>query len=186
MNRVVTSKECILEASRSLIVEQGWTAVNIRSVASRCGVSVGSIYNYYASKGELTAAAVESIWREIFHRPAGEPDFEDFLELIVWFYHRMEDGGRRYPGFFTFHSMSFLGGDKLEGRQVMGRVWEHMKQMLCKALENDRDVRENAFDEQFTREKFVELVFSILLSSMVKEEYDSFAVTEVIRRTIYK
>ena len=43
MNTVVTSRTAILEASRQLIREKGWSALNIRSVAGACGVSVGSI-----------------------------------------------------------------------------------------------------------------------------------------------
>ena len=68
MNTIVTSKEDILKNSRELIREKGWAAVSIRSVASACGVSVGSIYNYYDSKAELISATVESVWCEIFHR----------------------------------------------------------------------------------------------------------------------
>ena len=65
MNTIVTSKEEILKNSRELIREKGWAAVSIRSVASACGVSVGSIYNYYDSKAELISATVESVWCEI-------------------------------------------------------------------------------------------------------------------------
>ena len=65
MNTVVTSKEDILKASRELIRERGWSAISIRSVAAACGVSVGSIYNYFDSKAELMSAAVESVWRDI-------------------------------------------------------------------------------------------------------------------------
>lgn len=43
MNTIVTSKEEILKISRDMIQQQGWSAVNIRSVAAACGVSVGSI-----------------------------------------------------------------------------------------------------------------------------------------------
>ena len=57
MNTIVTSKEEILKTSRALIQEQGWSAVSIRSVAAACGVSVGSIYNYFDSKAELVSAA---------------------------------------------------------------------------------------------------------------------------------
>ena len=53
MNTIITSKEDILKTSRELIREQGWSAVNIRSVAAACGVSVGSIYNYFDSKADL-------------------------------------------------------------------------------------------------------------------------------------
>lgn len=61
MNTIVTSKEEILKTSRELIQRQGWSAVSIRSVASACGVSVGSIYNYFESKAELVGATVESV-----------------------------------------------------------------------------------------------------------------------------
>jgi hypothetical protein len=70
MNTIVTSKEDILKNSRELIREKGWAAVSIRSVASACGVSVGSIYNYYDSKAELISATVERLVRN-FPPPAG-------------------------------------------------------------------------------------------------------------------
>lgn len=50
MNTIVTSKEEILQASRELIRQEGWSAISIRSVAAACGVSVGFIYNYFDSK----------------------------------------------------------------------------------------------------------------------------------------
>ena len=58
MNTVVTSKEEILKKSRELIQENGWASVNIRSVAAACGVSVGSIYNYFESKSALVSATM--------------------------------------------------------------------------------------------------------------------------------
>lgn len=66
MNRLATSKEDILAASRELIKENGWAAVSIRSVAAKCSVSAGTIYNYYESKAELLGATIESVWQEIF------------------------------------------------------------------------------------------------------------------------
>ena len=86
MNTVVTSKDEILKISRELIRQQGWSAVNIRSVASACGVSVGSIYNYFDSKSDLVSATVESVWCEIFHRPDDGAIFHDTLACIVWIY----------------------------------------------------------------------------------------------------
>lgn len=54
MNTVVTSREDILKTSRELIQRQGWSAINIRSVAAACEVSVGSICNYFDSKAALS------------------------------------------------------------------------------------------------------------------------------------
>ena len=105
MNTIVTSKEEILKNSRELIREKGWAAVSIRSVASACGVSVGSIYNYYDSKAELISATVESVWCEIFHRPQDEAVFQDVQTCVKWMYERMAYGYEQYPGFFTLHSL---------------------------------------------------------------------------------
>ena len=77
MNLTATSKEDILKASRALIQQNGWAAVNIRAVAAACGVSVGCIYNYFASKTDLVSATVESIWNDIFHRPEAPCNEDD-------------------------------------------------------------------------------------------------------------
>ena len=66
MNTIITSKDEILKTGRKLIQQKGWSAVNIRSVASACGVSVGSIYNYFDSKkASLIGEIVESVWHEV-------------------------------------------------------------------------------------------------------------------------
>ena len=82
VNHLATSKEDILAASRELIKENGWTAVSIRAVASRCSVSAGTIYNYYESKADLLGDTIESIWREIFFHSEDEQVFKDVAACI--------------------------------------------------------------------------------------------------------
>lgn len=185
MNTVVTSKEDILKASRTLIQKEGWSAVNIRSVASACGVSVGSIYNYFDSKAALMGAAVESVWCEIFHRPEDGAVFQDTLACITWLYGRMEYGCKQYPGFFSLHSLGFLGEDKSDGRQKMQQTWQHILDGLCSVLRRDANVRPDAFTKEFTAEKFADLLFSLMLSALMRQDYDPGAVLEIVRRTLY-
>lgn len=186
MNHIVTSREEILQVSRNLINEKGWGAVNIRSVASACNVSVGSIYNYFHSKSDLVGATVESVWCDIFHFPQNEDIFHSFVNCIQWIYERMEHGNHLYPGFFTLHSMSFLGKDKLKGQQLMQQSLEHIQKQLCYILMHDDNVRPNCFNNTFTPEKFIEFVFSFIVSSLMKQDYDLSILLEVIRRTVYK
>ena len=93
----VTSDKAILQASRTLLQEQGWTALNIRSVAAACGVSVGSIYNRFGSKSQLVAATVESIWQEIFCLPQDPGAFAGLLSCVAWLFQRLEES-RPTPG----------------------------------------------------------------------------------------
>lgn len=185
MNTIVTSKEEILKTSRELIQREGWSAVNIRSVAAACGVSVGSIYNYFDSKAALMSATVESVWCEIFHRPEDGSVFQDTQACITWLYERMEYGRKQYPGFFTLHSLGFLGEDKSDGRQKMQQTWQHILDGLCSVLQRDAKVRPDAFTQQFTAEKFADLLFSLMLSALLRQDYDPSAVLEIVRRTLY-
>ena len=185
MNTVVTSKEDILQASRELIRRQGWSAVNIRSVAAACGVSVGSIYNYFDSKAALVSAAVESVWCEIFHRPEDVAVFQDTQDCITWMYGQMEYGCKQYPGFFTLHSLGFMQEDKSDGRRKMQQTWQHILNELCAVLKRDVRIRADAFTEQFTAERFADVVFSLMLSALLRQDYDPSAVLEIVRRTLY-
>lgn len=185
MNTTVTSKEEILKTSRELIRRQGWSAVSIRSVAAGCGVSVGSIYNYFDSKTDLIGATVESVWCEIFHRPEDDTVFQDVQACVAWMYQRMAYGCERYPGFFTLHSLGFLREDKTAGKQRMQQTWQHILAGLCSVLKQDVRIRPDAFTEQFTAEKFADVLFSQMLSALLRQDYDPSAVLEIVRRTLY-
>ena len=184
-NPMATSKADILKISRELIQQNGWAAVNIRAVAAACGVSVGCIYNYFGSKTELVSAAVESIWNDIFHHPEDKAVFQDTLSCIRWMYRQMEYGCQQYPGFFTHHALGFVQQDTDDGKQQMRQTWQHILDALCNVLRHDTKVRPDAFTEQFTPEQFAGILFSLMLSAVVQQNFDPSAVLEIVRRTIY-
>ena len=185
MNPMATSKENILQISRKLIQQNGWAGVNIRSVAAACGVSVGCIYNYFESKTDLLSATVESIWNDIFHHPEDEAVFQDTLSNVRWMYKQLEYGCQRYPGFFTHHALGFIQQDTADGKQQMQRAWQHILDALCTVLRNDTRIRADAFTEEFTVEKFAEMLFSLMLSALVRQNFDPSTVLEIVRRAVY-
>ena len=168
MNKTVTSREAILAASQKLVMEKGLQAVNMRTVASVCGVAVGSVYNYFPSKAELLTATVENVWREIFHMPEGSVQFLNFADSVAWVYERIQKGSKQYPGFFTLHSVSFAAGEKETGR-----------------LKMDQCVNPEAFNDKLTPQSFVDLVFTNITSSLLEEKRDCSALIEIIKRVIY-
>lgn len=185
MNTVVTSSEEILKTSRELIRVQGWDALNIRSVAAACGVSIGSIYNYFASKEKLICAVVESIWCEIFHRSDENAVFNDTLACVAWLYGRMECGSKKYPDLFAVHSEVFVSRKKEDGKRLMYNVWHYIIDGLHSTLRRDRKIRPDAFNERFTVEKFANIIFSLMMSAMIQKDYDDTAVLEIVCRTLY-
>lgn len=57
-------REKLLKEAKRQVMEQGYSAMTIRSVASECGVGVGTVYNYFTSKDMLVASFMLEDWME--------------------------------------------------------------------------------------------------------------------------
>lgn len=68
MNKVVTSKDELLEAAEQITYEEGMTHLSIRSLAKKLDISVGVVYNYFPSKADLVLAIIENFWKKVFHK----------------------------------------------------------------------------------------------------------------------
>ena len=71
-------------------------------------------------------------------------------------------------------------------KQQMRQTWQHILDALCNVLRHDTKIRPDAFTEQFTPEQFAGILFSLMLSAVVQQDFDPTAVLEIIRRTIYE
>ncbi len=54
----------ILETAKCELLESDYSRFTIRSVAKKCGIAVGTIYNYFTSKDILAASVMLKDWNE--------------------------------------------------------------------------------------------------------------------------
>lgn len=66
-------RQRVIEAAMELAAEGGYDAVQMRDVAARAHVALGTIYRYFASKDHLLAAAQVSWARSVERRLAQRP-----------------------------------------------------------------------------------------------------------------
>ncbi|GAB1477251.1 hypothetical protein MASR2M70_20890 [Bacillota bacterium] len=186
MNKTITSQDAILNAGNEIVLEFGLQGLNIRDVARKCGVSVGSIYNYFPTKSDLIIATIESIWKDIMHDYKSCLVQQSFIGNIESLFNNIQKEFGGNTSFFIAHSMSVATIDRHKGRESMNKHLSHMKSGLLAALNADSKVREDSFSPAFTKEDFVDFVFSNLITLLMKQTKSCNFLLEVIRRIIYQ
>lgn len=58
-------KKDLIQKAHELFVEQGYHATSIQNILDHSGISKGSFYNYFSSKGELLKAVLYSIHQQL-------------------------------------------------------------------------------------------------------------------------
>lgn len=61
--KALTRKQ-VADRAYALACDRGFVAVSIRALAAECGVALGTIYNYFPTKGDLLTSVVGRFWRE--------------------------------------------------------------------------------------------------------------------------
>lgn len=186
MNTVITSREDIMRECRLIVAEKGLKTLNMRLVAGKCHIALGTLYNYYADKDELVLATVESIWKDIFHAGWQYWEASSFSGYVEKLYAHICQSARLYPHFLTGHSISIAGSKQGEAKGVMEHTFVHMKSGMLKVLQEDSAVAENAFSPAFSEEAFIDFVLNNLLILLVKEQQDCSVLLEIINRVIYE
>lgn len=61
-------EERIFASAQELFYEQGYEQVNIRQIARKSGIAVGTLYNYYSNKNEIYLAVLNKSWNKTFEK----------------------------------------------------------------------------------------------------------------------
>jgi len=185
MNSHHVSKEAILSVGKEIVSQSGINALNMRNIAQRCNISVGSVYNYFPSKGDLIIATIESVWQEIIYDSQNDHEKLGFTETIYVIFENIQKGSQKYSSFFSVHPLSLANMQKKQGREVMHQYFMYMKKGLLTALEQDTKVREEVFSDAFTKSAFVDFIFSNILTLLMNEKTSCEYLLEIVRQILY-
>lgn len=58
-------RETIILESRNLLSNKGYNDFNVREIAKKCNIALGTFYNYFSSKDEVVMEIVREDWKEI-------------------------------------------------------------------------------------------------------------------------
>ncbi len=128
----------IVEAAARLFREFGFEGVKIETIAEQAGVSVGTIYNYYESKGDVLIAVVSLEVNEVISAgesvltkpPARAADAVDAL-FDIYLRHSLHYLSKEM--WRAAMSMSILHPESRLGRHY-GQLDEKLCQQVCRLL----------------------------------------------------
>jgi AcrR family transcriptional regulator len=109
------TQEKILEATRSLIAEQGLEGTTIKAICERAGVLPGSFYNLFETKEQAVLTVVRQAIDAVDPDPehSGHESLADLVDAYVRFITTQDDLARVYIGIAVSGSR---GKPELRGR----------------------------------------------------------------------
>ena len=82
------------------------------------------------------------------------------------------------------HSLGFMREDKPESG-LLQQTWRHILSGLCSVLRQDANIRAGRLYGAVYPKKFADVLLSLMLSALLRQDYDPSAVLEIVRRTLY-
>lgn len=166
-------REIILAEAKNIAIEQGISNINIRAVAKNSGIAIGTVYNYFPSKGDLLVAVIEEFWEGAFAnidwKSFSYNSFYDNLEKIYSvLFHYLNKFKENWLEQLTLLKTQ----EKTLGKQRQNEYFEKICSRIKTLIDMDNDLRQYPWSETISKEKITEFIFDNMLMMLRKEERD--------------
>ena len=183
MKGAILSKDAILIKIREIVARDGLDALSIRGLAKELDCSVGIIY-YFESKDELIVEAIESVWEDIFQADETS-NYDSFLAYISDSFTHISSGIKKYPNFFTLHTIMLQADKRTEAKSMMQIYMTKLKSNMKEVLDRDSNVKKGVFTDDFTEDDFINFVMSNTMSFILDPSYKGEFFVKIIDKILY-
>lgn len=155
---IINLEKRLLEEARQQIERNGYSGMTMRSVAQGCGIGVGTVYNYFASKDELLACCLLEDWKLCISAIQAVSAACDWAEPVLrCMYDQLLTYAAQHSGIFQDKAAANVFAD------TRGQYHVLLRGQLASPLEKFCD---DAFTAEFIAE-------SVLCWSMAGKDFDS-------------
>ncbi len=185
-NKAIISKQQILETAYDLFRAEDSHAISIRGVASACGVSVGSIYNYFPTKSALVAEIVGMFWEKSLHREMfiAESD-ENFVAFCERLMGDLEETLEEFRRDWLGKLMALDSDSVAEIRRREEAAFRHIRKGLALVISHDRDIKLDVLDEGAGPDELATLVWGSMVSSLEHGDESCKVLFTLMKTSLY-
>ena len=130
-------------------------------------------------------STIESVWEDIFRIEDQDQKADDFLKYLSDIFTHLSLGIEKYPNFFTIHSLSFKSQSIGKAKDSMATYIEKLRENLIYILDKDPNIKNDAFDDDFTKDDLVEFILSTSLCFIVDKNYNKDLLLKIVKKTLY-
>ncbi len=186
-NKATIDKQQLLDAAYDIASNQGLDQVTIRNVAKACDVSVGSIYNYYATKADLVTGVVERFWsraipEELMHAREKE-GFVDFLERFSF---GMKDVFADFKSNWLIQLAALDRKTIDTGLRLEERYFDHIRKGLKRVLDDDTRIDASFFPDDAARIALVDFAWESILIGLTRSSGTDDTLFTLLRTALYR
>ena len=184
---VITSEE-ILEQAYQLACEQGLRSLSIRSIAIACDVSVGTVYNSYASKTELINDVVGMFWQRAFAetmKTLAVHEGNDFIAFCEALSQSLKSALKEFRKDFLSDLSALSEGDRLSAQKREQQSFIHARAGIERALLSDPKIKQDRLTGAMAPEALAALVWETLIDSARDDMGYDKTLFELLRTTLY-
>lgn len=159
-------QERILDTAKCELLELDYSGFTIRSVAKKCGIAVGTIYNYYTSKDILAASVMLKDWNEALSAMRqGSSTSETITEGLRVIYKEIDQFSSLYRGVWSQFSLTgkFAAEYSKRHELLLNQLTDIIHSLLMRF-----HIAEDKFLENFVAE-------NLLLAAMKQSEFQPLA-----------
>lgn len=178
-------KAIIVSTGMALAAKEGLDSINMRKVASEGGVALGTIYNYFPGKADLTSAITTAFWNEAFKtfHHAFDPELDFYKQLeVLYFYMRDYLAPLRetwLKDLSTLPNFESVEGDDLE-------YMIHFLQVLEEIIESHKNEFSTSIYDILGSKRLMNFILSNFILMLQRNERDYRYFNLVLKRLLYK
>lgn len=133
-------REQLLEEAKKQVTENGYEKTTIRSVAQACGIGVGTVYNYFASKDMLIASFMVEDWN-CFLESIQVDSSDNTKEILKNVVAGLSDFMQKHSVLFGDPAAAKVYGDvfAVRHKQLREQLAKKIRPICVKTLVEDKD-----------------------------------------------
>lgn len=185
-NKPVINKQQILDTAFELASTRGLSGLSVREVARACGISVGTMYNSYPTKGELVNDVVGRFWSEALSEHMRDATSGgDFIEFCRDLATQLDHTLKRFQNDWLSEIAALDTHDLVSAREREESCFVHVRRGLVVALQEDTRIDRSRLTGPLAPEALCAFVWDSMLSSIKRGDDSCETLFELLKRTLY-